>query len=341
MARTAAASTVKRKKAATRTIPARDAMRARAVMRHHYLPALLIDSGYGVSSPDPGDLDLSPFMETGANGASVPQRIADAARSVCRIDMIAHDGTAAHAGTGILIAPDIAMTCRHVIAVAGGVYGDGESGKYWTIGASPVLQAVFDPQPGTGSPRRKILSVLYCDDDPGSRLNLRKQEIALIALEPDGGQPAPVLPIHNSTDGIPHDAAIAVIGFPGPDALGVKAADSAMAAQGNETPVSAMVMRVFGDDAALQQGHMRAGIGRLIDVSRTAAARSYYSHNAPTMPGMSGGAVVDLASGKLIGLHCGGQHFIANSFQFFAQLLRFLKDDHPCRKALTPFIQAP
>lgn len=310
-------------KGRTRSQRLREAMRARAVMKDS-LPALRVAANNEVAVPDPDNPEMAAFLAKNAlDGGTLLTMLADVSRSVCRIDRVVGSERFPVA-TGILIAPDKVMTCRHVLHDCDCKLKEfGEDGRRWQMPEEGSIEAVFGAQPFQSSIIRPIESVVYGDNVSGRSFTDEVLEVAIVQLRPlpDGEiQPGDPMPLVTNDSTIASRAAIAVIGFPG---AGTPPADQ---------PVSDAILRVFGTDAELNKRHMLIGVGTLEESGIPRTAARYYTHFAPTMPGMSGGAVIDLASGSLVGLHASGTHFKENRFHLFGPMLRFLGSSHPFRK---------
>ncbi|MEE4015905.1 trypsin-like peptidase domain-containing protein [Roseibium sp. FZY0029] len=322
-------------KGRTRSMVLRDAMRARAVMKDN-LPALRVAVDYTVTVPDPGNPDMAAFTAGNTvDGSTLLTMLAVVSRSVCRIDRVIGDDRLP-VGTGILIAPDKIMTCRHVLRDCNCSLADfGENGRRWQMPNTGSIEAVFGAQPLQASVIRPIDSVIYGDNDSGRRVKDTVLEVAIAKLGPlqDGElQPGDPLALFKNDSQIASRAAIAVIGFPGPDAETAAQLDLQFKRDDDTQPVTEAIRRIFGTNPDLEKRNMLIGVGTLEETGSSREATRYCKHFAPTMPGMSGGAVIDLATGSLIGLHAAGSHFRDNRFHLFGPMLRFLSINDPCRK---------
>jgi endonuclease G len=185
-------------------------------------------------------------------------------------------------GTGWLIDREIVVTNRHVAEIFGRqsgnefIFRQGLNGH--PIGASiDLLEEVGRPGEEFTF---KLKKILHIEPEPGP-------DIAFLAIDPIGTGPLPdpvlLLPqlINSNSD-------VAVIGYPARD---------------SRIPDQQLMDSIFGD----VYDKKRLAPGR---VTQTTADRLF--HDCSTLGGCSGGAVIDLQSGKAAGLHFAGRFLESN-----------------------------
>jgi hypothetical protein len=178
-------------------------------------------------------------------------------------------------GTGFLVAPTVIMTNRHVATE----FSERRRGEGWKF--LPGIQPRIDFREEYGTPGA---AEFECIEVVGVHPRL---DMALLRVElrssPEGQLPEP-LTLHYYTPRGLYERKVYVVGYPAWD--------------GRRNDPEAM-RRIFSgiyDVKRLQPGTIR---NRLV-VGRT------FRHDSSTMGGNSGSCVVDLESGKVLGLHYSG-----------------------------------
>ena len=205
-------------------------------------------------------------------------------RAVGRIDLPGHARTP-YAGTGFLVGPDLLLTNRHVARV----FVEKSSLRFRS-----GLQPVTDFKHELGSTETRILSikepaVWISEDWDAALLRVDGAEelkhLTLCGTEPDYGE--------NISGERAND--IVVIGYP----------------FFSTTDHATLQERIFRG----VYGAKRLQPGRLMgyqSVSSGGKMVEALTHDASTLGGNSGSAVVDLKSGKVFGLHFAGKYLSAN-----------------------------
>jgi endonuclease G, mitochondrial len=208
------------------------------------------------------------------------QALAIAVPATGRIGMKNHPGME-WCGTGWLIDNDIVVTNRHVAEIFGKRSNDRFTFRQADDGS--LLQCDIDLLQEYNRPDKKamdLLEVLYIEPEPGP-------DIAFLRAKPiANNMPAPIAlttqPVTAGTD-------VAVIGYP--------AYDSRM-------PDAALMRTIFKDVFDKK----RLAPGKITQVSDTRI-----QHDCSTLGGCSGSAIIDLQSGKAVGLHFSGKFLQANN----------------------------
>lgn len=184
------------------------------------------------------------------------------------------------AGTGWLIAKNIIVTNRHVAEIFGR-----SSGNEFVFRQSPngaEMGTAIDLLQEHGNPAKRLFKVhriLHIEPEPGP-------DIAFLEVDQAQGDTPTELVLNNG--GITVDSNVAVIGYP--------AMDSRM-------PDVDLMEKIFGNVF----NKKRLAPGQITNI-RT----DRLFHDCSTLGGCSGGAVVDLATGRVAGLHFGGRFMEAN-----------------------------
>jgi endonuclease G len=204
-----------------------------------------------------------------------------AIRAVGRIELRHHPRGIDWVGTGWVIGDGIAVTNRHVAREFIRRNGDALVPRTG-LGDRPIearLNFASVPAPGEQSPFR--LESLDLTDDDGP-------DIALFRI--DGGAAAgrlpPPIPLDDRVSQA--DPWVAVIGYPAEDG------------RRNE-PL--LMRQIFGDVFGVK----RLALGQVMDT-----AEGYLTHDCSTLGGNSGSVVLDLGTGRAVGLHVGGEFGVAN-----------------------------
>jgi endonuclease G len=244
-----------------------------AIVRRFGRPVLLIQDDTYVAPELPSVLtELAPHK----------QRIDAAIKKVGRVEFINH--AMPWGGTGWLVDKNIVITNRHVAEIVAEASGNGKFRFKLSLGGVPFgARLDFKEEFGAGAPGgvREVLlkSVKFIarSDQP---------DIALLELKPNGTLPDPMLLL----DAISADGqAIGVIGYPAYDS--------------RNDPQD--IARYFGDIFDVKR--FAPGI-----VSQQAGTQHFFMHDATTLGGNSGSVVLDLATGKALGLHYAGTYLEGN-----------------------------
>ncbi|MCE9672164.1 DNA/RNA non-specific endonuclease [Myxococcus stipitatus] len=216
-------------------------------------------------------------------------------RSVGRVELENHERE--WLGTAWMVAPNIAVTNRHV-AVHFAVTTD----QGWEVGRNPfgVPYGVFINfaaeylQPTVR--RVQVKRVLYVAPQ-----TQEAPDIALLEVEPGADVPPP-LPLFVGTP--TRSRFIAAVGYPAYDPE-----------RNSPTDMARIFDNVYG-------------VKRLAPGEIKLVQGQSFTHNATTLGGSSGSPIVDLESGCVIGLHYAGEYLKANlalSSESIAQTLQLVK----------------
>ncbi len=205
-----------------------------------------------------------------------------ACREVGRVDLVAHQ-TLDYAGTGWLVAPDIAVTNRHVAQVFaraarpdGWTFAPGRFGDRLEVRLNPLRQRAED----TLAPRRaEVAEILYVSPRRGP-------DLAFLRLVPGHG----LTPLALRGTQVAVDLDVGAIGYPAWD---------------GDRNDPALMDRIFGARYEVK----RFSPGRVIGHAENGrVVLSDYT----SLGGNSGSAVVDLGTGEVVGLHFAGVFREAN-----------------------------
>jgi len=237
-----------------------------AIILEKIRPVLLVRDGL---------IELAALPEVEAILKGVRKALVKPINAVGRIELADHD-TYDWCGTGWRIDKDLLITNRHVAEIF--AQRQGRIFKYRLNQIGKQVRAHVDfreEYQGTVSDEYGIAEILWIADDSAN-----SPDIAILRVKTDPGLPPPLtLAGRNAEPG----QEIGVVGYPARDSRN-----------------SASVMSdVFGD---------------IYDVKRFApgtvvtrgASTWYLTHDASTLGGNSGSAVIDLASREVVGLHFGG-----------------------------------
>lgn len=205
--------------------------------------------------------------------------IAGVIPSVGRIEVLNHPQLD-WAGTGWFIDKNIIVTNRHVAELFGRNTGNGFIFRQSATGNN--MGSAIDLLQEADNPNKWIFQVqkiLHIEPEPGP-------DIAFMQVALAQGNPPPPLPLSNN--GISVQSNVAVIGYP--------AKDSRM-------PEVDLMERIFGN----VYNKKRLAPGQITNVKPT-----QIFHDCSTLGGCSGSAVVDLATGRVAGLHFAGRFMEAN-----------------------------
>jgi endonuclease G len=213
--------------------------------------------------------------------------------SVGRIDVPGLP-TLPYAGTGFVVGDDILLTNRHVAEVF--VNGLGAGQKYLlfrsTLGACLDPQyEVGDPEPGAGPVRFQVVDALLIHPH---------WDAALLRVAPaDGAELPQALSLARRPPaffGGGGSLNVAVIGYPMLDFRG-------------NVPEQTVIFRNIFGRKRIAPGFLKGFASLPSKFGDTVQA---VEHDASTLGGNSGSAIVDLTSGLVVGLHFGGEYLKAN-----------------------------
>ncbi len=226
--------------------------------------------------------------------------------SIGRIDVPGLTGVV-YAGTGFFVGDGLLLTNRHVAEFF--VDGVGQGPGFLAFRAN--TKAVFDPQYEVGDP------------DPGTGPDLYRVreamlvhphwDAALIRVEPAGNAalPAP-LPLASQAPPFFGSGAIlnvVVVGYPYIDEL---------------SPDVPEQIRIYGNifgRKRIAPGYLRANAAITTRYGRVTAV----THDATTLGGNSGSAVIELTTGKVVALHFGG---VSRKANYGVPMWELARDDH-------------
>jgi endonuclease G, mitochondrial len=204
-------------------------------------------------------------------------RITPAIRSVGRVEVQGHD--ASWLGTGWLVEPDVIVTNRHVAEEFG---RSSDAGFVFRRGVFGTMSANLDFLEEFGNTADRAVGVdkiLHIEDEDGpdvAFLQLKANRFNLRKIDLD-------------TSTAPARQQVAVIGYPARD---------------SRIPDQDLMEDLFGnvyDKKRLAPGEVQA-----------ASTSTSLQHDCSTLGGNSGSVVLDLATGKAIGLHFAGRFLKAN-----------------------------
>jgi endonuclease G len=212
--------------------------------------------------------------------AAAAEPLRRAARAVGRIEVQRHPQLQ-WVGTGWLVADDTIVTNRHV-AVEFGARGSDRFTFRQGLGGGRIGSAI-DFLREVDQPARlqsRVVEILYIADDDGP-------DVAMLRIEPvsTGDRPQPI-PLAGRTAVAGQQ--IAVVGYPARD---------------SRIPDQRLMQSIFGD----VYDRKRLAPGQVTDVQADVLL-----HDCSTLGGNSGSVLLDLASGRAVGLHFAGRFLEAN-----------------------------
>ena len=200
-----------------------------------------------------------------------------AIRAVGRVEVSAHPDFS-WIGTGWLVAPDVIVTNRHVAQEFGRASGAGFVFRSGTFGRRMKASIDFLEEVGRPAERvAKVREIMHIEDENGP-------DVAFLRIEATGLAPHIAL-AEGSTRA---ERQIAVIGYPARD---------------SRIPDQDLMEQIFGD----VYDKKRLAPGQVRD-----AAATELQHDCSTLGGNSGSVVLDLATGKAVGIHFAGRFLEAN-----------------------------
>lgn len=256
-----------------------------AIVRKFGRPVLLVRDGTYVD-PD------SPSVK--ADLLPHRRRIEDAIARVGRVEFLNH--AMPWGGTGWIVEKNVVITNRHVAEII--AESNGRGGFRFRVSPAGVpfgakLDFLEEFQPGAAAPREfalKKVKFLARSDQP---------DIALLEIQADGSLPDPIELLDPAGA---QDQAVGIIGYPAYDS--------------RNDPQD--IARYFGNIFDVKR--FAPGL-----ITQVAGTQHFFMHDATTLGGNSGSVVLDLASGKPIGLHFAGTYLVGNFAVTSAQIKRALK----------------
>ncbi|MGH9753909.1 MAG: DNA/RNA non-specific endonuclease, partial [Blastocatellia bacterium] len=229
-------------------------------------PVLLVRNGI----VEPAELD-----KVEARLKKVRKALVKPISAIGRIELADHE-TYEWCGTGWRVDEDLIITNRHVATVF--AQRQGRTFKYRLNQMGKRVRARIDFREefkGTESEEFGIAEILWIADDTDSA-----PDMAVLRVKKDAGLPPPLsLADKNAETG----QQIAVVGYPAKDSR-------------NNAGVMADVFQEIYDVKRFAPG----------EVVTPGVDTWYLTHDASTLGGNSGSAVIDLGSQKVVGLHFGG-----------------------------------
>lgn len=237
--------------------------------------AIILRIGRPVLFVRGGIIEQAELKEVEARLRNVRKALVKPISAIGRIELSDHD-TYEWCGTGWRVDEDLIITNRHVATVF--AQRQGRTFKYRLNQIGKRVRARIDFREefkGTESEEFGIAEILWIADDTDAA-----PDMAVLRVKKDNGLPPPLsLADKNAETG----QQIAVVGYPAQDSR-------------NDTGVMADVFREIYDVKRFAPG----------EVVTPGADTWYLTHDASTLGGNSGSAVIGLDSQKVVGLHFGG-----------------------------------
>lgn len=212
---------------------------------------------------------------------SSAERLTRAAQAVGRIEVQGLRGVP-FVGTGWLVDKYTVVTNRHVALAFAQRAGGGFTFRPRTARRPMSARIDFLEETGRKGEREfEIIEILHIEDDAGP-------DFALLRIEPrtDRFRLAPPIPLATSL--VKPEQQVAVIGYPARD---------------SRVPDARLMQSIFGN----VYNKKRLAPGQV-----TWAKKDVLFHDCSTLGGNSGSAVIDLATGRAVGLHFAGRFLEAN-----------------------------
>jgi endonuclease G len=254
--------------------------------------AIILEQGRPVLFVREGMVDVATLNDVEAKLKPVRQKMKKPIAGVGRIELFDHD-TYDWCGTGWRIDEDRIITNRHVAAVFAQRQGARFTFRFNQMGKEVRARIDFrEEYRGATSEEFGIAEVLWVADDTDTA-----PDVAILKVRRDDGLPQPLtLAARDAAPG----QDIAAVGYPARDSR-------------ND---AAIMSRLFQDIYDVK----RFSPGLVVSVPDGAW---YLTHDATTLGGNSGAAVLDLATGAVVGLHFGGS-FRETNYAVKASTLRGL-----------------
>ena len=283
--------------------------------------------------------DLEPFRVVAGSQSLLATTLSALSALVCRID-VRRDPAApmVHVGTGILVAPDLVLTCRHVAAAF--AQPTDATWQFRTGGVQAAVCFAAVPDDGT-APFIPVSEVVFAGSSSreGLVFDLNEPELALLRL----AAPAPEQPAHGDAFGWQKDLdpqadsvrAVAVASYPANPFVTLQGRKVFSQPDLRNVPVRLVEVQ-FEPGGVSLYGTRCVTVGLMTPSSTaTDTHRLFAAHDCSTLGGSSGGAVIDLETGKIIGVHCGGEFRRQNQLQLFFAALNRIGRATELRTAMT------
>ena len=223
------------------------------------------------------------------------------------------------AGTCFAIGPDLVMTNRHVLEAIARQVGDDE----WRLdfpGATTIdFVGELNAQDSTAV---KVVSVAFAGANPiRNNINFTNLDLAVLRVDPGGSFPAS-LTLESAPDAVQNDRDLYLVGFPARPST-FQGAGAPPGGHETSLVMESVFAWMFGVKT-LAPGRVSMCPGNLQSDTRAWV----FSHDASTLAGNSGSAVVDLSvdGARVIGLHFGGRSRDENWAHALARVQE-LRDD--------------
>lgn len=211
------------------------------------------------------------------NAPEARKRLETAIRAIGRVDVLGHPQLA-YGGTGFLVGRNLLMTNRHVAAI----FTEGLGTKNLTL----TFRSRVDLRQEVESEETHFLKVLRtCLIHP-------YWDAAVVEVT---GVPDDLQHLTLSAESMGDGRMVAVVGYPAFDPR-------------NNPQVQLDVFKNLFEKKRLQPGYL-TGEGTVFSYGREVAAAT---HDASTLGGNSGSAVIDVETGQVIGLHFAGLYLDTN-----------------------------
>ncbi len=260
-----------------------------AIVREYGRPVLFIQDGR-IAEPK--------LQEWKDRIARAKERIEPVIPSIGRVELLNHPDFP-WAGTGWLVAEDIAVTNRHVAQTFARSSGDG-----FVFRQNPVkrtMKAFLDmvEEHDRGDERTyRVRDVLHIEGDDDDGPDVAFLQVKRESEEEDGPLPEP---IRLSADDPSNGDVVGAIGYAARD--------------GYRNPGEAM-QRIFGGVYNVKRLHPG-------EVMRQMSEQGIFTHDCSTLGGNSGSAVIDFETGDAVGLHFAGS-FLNENYAVNASVVREL-----------------
>jgi endonuclease G, mitochondrial len=241
----------------------------------HMSEAIILRIGRPVLFVREGVIEQADLKEVESRLKKVRKALVTPISAVGRIELSDHD-TFEWCGTGWRVDEDLVVTNRHVAAVF--AQRQGRKFKYRLNQAGKGVRARIDFREefkGTDSEEFGIAEILWISDDTDAA-----PDMAVLRVQKNGWLPPP-LSLADKNAGAGQQ--IGVVGYPAKDSR-------------NDVGVMADVFHDIYDVKRFAPG----------EVVKPGDDTWYLTHDASTLGGSSGSAVIDLDSQKVVGLHFGG-----------------------------------
>lgn len=206
-------------------------------------------------------------------------------------------------GTGWLVAPNIMVTNRHVAREFAVREGDGYTFQVGLDGPMSADADFLEEISTAGKLIFKLIRPLHIESEPGP-------DVSFFEIEVTSGDAKLAEPIALATEiGVTQN--VATIGYPAYD---------------SRIPEPSLMEDIFGKT----YNKKRLAPGGITEVKSTLLL-----HNCTTLGGNSGSAVLDLDSGKALGLHFSGS-FLATNYAVPADVVKRLLDQVRSGRVETP-----